>query len=214
MEKQLIIELDSPAVQHLINADKQLGQLIRQNGRYELTLRQDYFEALVYAILGQQLSVTVANVLRHRLQSLCQVITPNTLLSCTDESLTAIGLSRPKTAYIKHLSQYIEEGRLTLTALDRLPDAQVIEQLTCIKGIGRWTAEMFLIFSLGRLNVFSKGDLGLQRAIKWLYELEPGPSDADLDRLTALWNPYCTVASLYLWEIINQKLIQRGIPKQ
>lgn len=209
MENMFIFDKNSTPIKYLIGVDERMSYLISRIDCYILSIRTNYFESIVYSIIGQQLSSTVANVLRQRFFKICGQITPNILLSCTDESLRSIGISKPKIAYIKNLSSSVLDGNLDFNLLLNLPDESVIDKLTQVKGIGRWTAEMFLIFSLGRLNVFSRADVGLQRAIKWLYNLDGTPTIADLDELKNKWDPYCTVASLYLWESVNQKLINK-----
>lgn len=206
MDSILTFDTGSKPIQHLISKDERMAYLINRLGNYELRLKTNYFESIVYSILGQQLSARVASVLRDRLLELCGQIKPDTVLSCSDESLRSIGISKPKITYIKNLSGSVLDGKIDLKLLPTLPDEEVIDSLTKIKGIGRWTAEMFLIFSLGRLNVFSTADVGLQRAITWLYNLKASPSTLELERLKDRWSPYCTVAALYLWEVINQKI--------
>lgn len=205
MDNKLIFDKTSTPIHHLVAKDERMSYLVNRVGHYELTLRTNYFESMVYSIVGQQLSSTVANVLRQRILDLCRQITPRELISCPDESLRSIGISKPKITYIKHLSKSVLDGNIDFDILLDLPDEDVISTLTKVKGIGRWTAEMFLIFSLGRLNIFSTADVGLQRAIKWLYSLEAISPDT-MDDLKNKWNPYCTVASLYLWEVINQRM--------
>ena len=196
---------------HLMRADERLAFLIDSIGTYNHELRTDYYRSLVYSIVGQQLSSTVAKVIKNRLLSLCGEIQPINLINCSDETLRETGISRPKIAYIKNLSMQILDGHLDLESLTELPDDEVIAQLTKIKGIGCWTAEMFLIFSLGRPNVLSVKDVGLQRAMKWLYNLDQYPNEATMKKYGALWDPYCTVASLYLWEVVNQNLISQPV---
>ena len=208
--KEIKFDFDSQAVQHLTQVDERLACLISTIGPYHLILREDYYESLINSILGQQLSASVAKVIRTRLLNICGELKPITLLNCPDKDLREIGISTPKIAYIKNLSLSILNGQLEIQSLDNLPDIEIINQLTKIKGIGRWTAEMFLIFSLGRLNVLSINDVGIQRGIKWLYQLENNPDELVLKKYGAAWSPYCTIASLYLWEVINQKLISKS----
>ena len=208
---KLIFDNNSNAVNYLVKADPRLAFLIDNAGPYHLELRKDYYRSLVFSIIGQQLSSTVAKVIKTRLLSLCGEIQPTYLINCSDEALREVGISRPKIAYIKNLSLQIMDEQLDLESFDELPDSEVIAQLTKIKGIGSWTAEMFLIFSLGRLNVLSVKDVGLQRAMKWLYSLDKYPDEATMKKYGALWDPYCSVASLYLWEVVNQNLISQPI---
>ena len=208
---KLIFDKKCQAVKHLLKSDPQISFLIDAIGPYQLELRKDYYRSLIYSIVGQQLSATVAKVIKNRFLSLCGEIQPNNVLSCSDEALRETGISRPKIAYIKNLSLQILDEKLDLESFAELSDSEVIAQLTKIKGIGNWTAEMFLIFSLGRLNVLSVKDVGLQRAMKWLYNLEKYPDEATMKKYGAFWDPYCSVASLYLWEVVNQNLISQPI---
>jgi DNA-3-methyladenine glycosylase II len=125
------------------------------------------------------------------------------MLDLSEEELRGVGLSRGKVAYVKDLARNVVEGKLTLHKLEEQTDEEIILGLTAVKGIGRWTAEMFLIFSLGRPDVFSCGDLGLKRALCWLYKREEA-SAAFLKECASRWSPNGTVASLYLWEAINR----------
>ena len=118
------------------------------------------------------------------------------------------GLSRPKISYIKDLSQKVITKEVDFETLCTLPNTVIMSQLTKVKGIGIWTVEMFLIFSLGRLNVLSIGDLGIKRSIQWLYGLKTSPGERAMKILYKKWAPYQTVASLYLWEVINQGFIK------
>ena len=207
----IVFDKKCQAVNHLAKSDPQISFLIDTIGPYNHERRKDYYRSLVYSIVGQQLSSTVAKVIKNRLLSLCGEIQPTNLINCSDEALREVGISRPKIAYIKNLSLQILDEKLNIESFDELPDSEVIAQLTKIKGIGSWTAEMFLIFSLGRLNVLSVKDVGLQRAMKWLYSLEKYPDEATMKKYGAIWDPYCTVASLYLWEVVNQNLISQPI---
>ncbi len=195
-------------LQTLCSSDPRLGLLIKTIGDYELNLRTDYFPSLVRSIIGQQLSVVVAQTIWKRAKAICTDVTPPVIASLNDDDLKKIGLSGRKINYIKDLSQRVLDGEIRLDGLDMLPDDEIIAQLVKIKGIGRWTAEMFLIFSLGRLDVLSLGDLGLKRSIQWLYGLKKSPAERTMKLYAKKWMPYRTVASLYLWEVINRGLIK------
>lgn len=194
----------------ICSADERMALLVRAVGGYELELAKDYFPALVRSIIGQQLSVTVARTIWQRTQNLCAEVTPEVVVRLADEELKAAGLSGTKARYIKDLSQKVLSGELDLARLDALPDAEIIRQLLQVKGIGVWTAEMFLIFSLGRLDILSLGDLGLKRSIQWLYGYKKTPAERTMKILAKKWAPYRTVASLYLWEVINRGLIKES----
>ena len=176
MEK-LHFTMENPVIQTLCSADPTLALLINRVGDYSLPLRTDYFASLVRSIIGQQLSVKVAQTIWHRFQSLYHDMTPAAIGSIPETDLKKVGLSRTKAIYIQDLSRKIATGAINLTEIDNLPDEEVIRRLIQIKGIGVWTAEMFLIFSLGRLDVLSLGDLGLKRAIQWLYGFKKIPAE-------------------------------------
>lgn len=190
----------------LAQADPELGGLIAHIGPLRIALSNDYFASLASAIVGQQLSGKVADVIWERLKTLVGgSVTPENLLTASETDMRAIGLSNAKVRYVKALAEAAASGALQLGAMNELADEAIIKELTAIKGIGRWTAEMFLIFSLGREDVFSCGDGGLQRAFQWLYGIEA--SKENLLRVSAAWQPYRTYASLYLWEALNRKIV-------
>lgn len=195
---------------HLSNKDPILGKLISHIGDYELEINKNYFVRLISSIIGQQLSVKAADTIFTRVKNLCGEITPQNILSIDDDKLRSTGVSRPKIKYIKHLSEEVINNRIDLNNLIFLSDEEVISELTKIKGIGRWTAEMFLIFSLGRLDVFSTADVGLRRAIKWLYNSDDSFDISILNEIIDNWKPYRSIASLYLWEVINIGLINKS----
>lgn len=151
---------------YLVKVDPIMGAVIDRHGAIDYELRTNYLKALLSNIIGQQLSGKVADVIWGRVVGLVGgEITAEKILALDDESLRSAGLSRNKAAYIKNIARAVADGSLTLDRFDEMTDEGIIRQLTAIKGIGSWTAEMFLIFSLGRLDVFLKGDGGLARAI-------------------------------------------------
>jgi DNA-3-methyladenine glycosylase II len=188
----------------LTERDPALGALIARTGYVRIALRDDCYAALLTAIVEQQLSGRVAEVIWNRLKALLDGdVRPEKLLAIPDTDLRAIGMSNAKARYARALSEAVAQGALRLDELEAQSDEEIVRQLTVIKGIGSWTAEMFLIFSLGRPDVFSCGDGGLQRAARWLYGVEP--TRANLLEVSSRWKPYRTYASLYLWEALNQK---------
>lgn len=200
--KEIIIE-------KLGNSDPLLKQLIHIIGPLKLQRRDDCYPALLRSIVGQQLSAKVASVINDRLRNLTMNdLTPETILSLPDDRLREIGISFRKIAYIRDLSEKVAQNELLFDHLFYMGNETVINMLTQIKGIGRWTAEMFLIFSLGRLDVLSLLDVGLQRGAKWLYST---PKDMDgkklLEENGKRWAPYQSIASLYLWEIVNREFV-------
>lgn len=187
-----------------MSADPKMKQLIELIGDFNMCLNTGYFPSLVRSIVGQQLSVKAASTIWHRLTELCSNINPEALLSFEDETLKSAGLSKPKVKYVKDLSEKILTKEIVLEGFASKPDEEIINDLTKIKGIGRWTAEMFLIFSLGRPDILAVDDVGLKRAIKWLYKLEDSPGKDEMILISEKWKPYRSVASLYLWEAINR----------
>ncbi|MCG0276720.1 MAG: DNA-3-methyladenine glycosylase [Thermosediminibacteraceae bacterium] len=206
-KKILRYQKDDQALKALSKADEKMAYLIQLIGDYSLELEEDYFQSLVQSIVGQQLSMEAAETIWKRLQDLCKEVTPEKILSLSEEELRSAGLSKKKIEYIKDLSEKVLSGVLDLDKIDSMTDEEVIEALLQVKGIGRWTAEMFLIFSLGRPDVFSVEDLGLQRAIKWLYGLSDWPDKKFLIECSKRWKPHRTAASLYLWEAKNRGLV-------
>lgn len=190
----------------LAESDPMLGALIARVGPIRIPLSDNYFEALLSAIVGQQLSGKVADVIWGRFKALMEdEAQPWKVIAAPETDLRAIGLSNAKVRYVKALSEAVESEVLCLAALNAMDDDEIVRRLTTIKGIGAWTAEMFLIFSLGRPDVFSCGDGGLQRAAQWLYSIDPKRDE--LLRVSSLWKPFRTYGSLYLWEALNQKLV-------
>lgn len=198
---------ESPAILHLSLVDIQMSKLINRIGEYTLKLDKDYYLKLVNSIIGQQLSIKAKQTIWNRVESLCDNINPQNILEIDNTSLRKVGVSYAKISYIKNLSQKVLSKQINFESLESLDNNEVIRILTSVKGIGNWTAEMFLIFSLGRLNVMSINDAGLRRSIKWLYNFNTQPSVSQIKRISEVWNPYQSVASLYLWKAIDSKLI-------
>lgn len=203
MSSKMLITLASKEIKDISKKDTELSRLINLIGDIEIPLKEDYFTSLVSAIIGQQLSVKAASTIKARVLSLCGELSPEKILDLSEEELRGVGLSRGKVLYVKDLARNVIEGKIELYMLDKQTDEEIIHRLTAVKGIGRWTAEMFLIFSLGRPDVFSCGDLGLKRALCWLYKMEEAPLTF-LKECASKWSPNGTVASLYLWEAINR----------
>lgn len=195
------------ALDHLRAADPVLRQLIEGVGPYRIEFLEPGFEALVKSIVLQQLSGKVAQVIFDRLAAASGDgrLTPEAVLKLRTAKLRAIGLSKQKIEYIRDVARRIVGGKLDLAALAGASDEEVFETLTAIKGIGPWTAHMFLIFALRRVNVMPSGDLGIRAAVRKVYGLEAMPSPAEVDELARKWHPYCTVASWYLWRSLEAK---------
>ena len=197
-------------VEHLRKADDKLAQVIDDHGPLDLDSRvrgrpEDAYGALLRAIVGQQLSVAAARTIYGRFTDLFggKTPTPEELLEVDADTLRAAGLSRAKANYVRSLAEHIISGELELDRLDELPDEEVARELIAVKGLGQWSVDMFLIFHLGRPDVLPVGDLGVRRAVERLYGLEALPSAAELEALGERWRPYRSLASLYLWESLD-----------
>ena len=191
------------ALRHLRRTDPVLGKLIAQVGRCGYQLRADgaHFDHLVRAIVYQQLAGKAAATIYGRVQALYggRPPTPAELAGTSAARLRRAGLSRQKLGYLKDLARRVASGRLALEALDGLPDEAVIEALTVVRGVGVWTAQMFLMFRLGRLDVLPVLDLGIQKGMQRAYALRRMPKPAEMERIAAGWSPYRSVACWYLW---------------
>ena len=194
------------AIYQLMKNDTQLGKLIKMIGDLKVTLSSDPFRSLVQTIIGQQLSVKAAGTINNRVEKLlCGKITPDSLSITSDESLRDAGVSYRKISYIRDLVDKVLKDDLNFEGMTQLHNKEVVDMLTNVKGIGKWSAEMFLIFSLGRMNVLSLDDVGLQRSAKWLYGGEEGKEI--LKSKADIWTPHYTIASLYLWEAVNRDFV-------
>ena len=192
------------AIHHLRTKDPVLSAIIERVGPYGMIYGDPNFESLVRSIVYQQLSGKVAKVIYGRLSAAVKgVVTPESILKLRPARMRSLGLSTAKTAYIRDLARHTRDGKVVFETLPDLPDHAVIECLTQVKGIGPWTAQMFLMFSLRRNDVLPTGDLGIRAAMRKAYNLETLPSPAEMERLAAAWRPYCSVASWYLWRSID-----------
>jgi DNA-3-methyladenine glycosylase II len=182
----------------LIDQDPLLGELIKRQGTMSREPRSDYFTSLVRAIVGQQLSVKAASSIFERLRQATN-LDPKKVNMLSEDEARALGLSRPKARYIHDLAAHFVQDSAVFNHLDSLNDDEVIKELTAIKGIGIWTAQMFLMFTLTRPDVFAPDDVGLQQAMKRLYGWQEIPSRAELETFAQRWSPYRTTASWHLW---------------
>ena len=166
----------------------------------------DHYAALVRSIVGQQLSVRAAQAIHGRLLDHYGGTAPTPeqiLASDSDELRVAAGLSRAKTAFLRSLAEHVVAGDLDLDRLDALPDDEIVAELTAVKGIGAWSAHMFLLFQLHRPDVLPVGDLGVRRAVERAYGLDDLPSAAELTAVAEPWRPYRSAASLLLWRSLD-----------
>ena len=183
----------------LRDKDAVLADYIDRVGRIEREIVPDLFAGLVRSIVAQQISSAALKTILARMSDLLCEFTPERVLAAGPEAIQRCGLSMKKAGYIHTAAQCVACGSLDLAALNGLPDEQVIASLVTLPGIGEWTAEMLLIFSLCRRNVLSRKDLGIDRGIRRLYGVE-GVSNEMFETLRARFSPYASIASLYLWD--------------
>ncbi len=202
---------DRIALAHLRAVDPVLAGVIDEVGSEPVAIRradrpEDHYGALVRAIVGQQLSTKAARAIFLRLTDRFGGRTPKpaeVMAEEPEELRAAAGLSRAKVTFLRSLAEHVLEGSLELERLNELPDERVIAELVAVKGIGEWSAHIFLMFHLRRPDVLAVGDLGIRRAVMIRYELDALPSPAELTRLAAPWRPHRTLACMYLWESLS-----------
>ena len=189
------------AIDHFKLSDPILYKIAQVIEPFELEVHPDPFLRLTRSIIGQQLSVKAASTIFGRFEKLFEKskITPNGLLIITDEKMRDAGISYQKISYLKDLAEKVIKKEVELSKFSDLREEVIIEELIRIKGVGRWTAEMFLMFSLARPDVFSYGDLGLQNAIKKIYGMKSKPTTKQMEKLSKKWIPYRTYAAIFLW---------------
>jgi len=183
--------------------------------RFRVENAGSHFDAMVRAIVYQQLSGGAASTIHARLLALFGGATPEPalLLATADEVLRGVGLSRQKIAYMKDLASRVGSGDVPLHSLDELEDQAIIDTLTRVKGVGVWTAQMFLMFRLGRPNVLPDLDLGVRKAIQRAYRTRGLPSSERVRKIGRPWAPYCTIASWYLWRSLDLEQA-KAVPRQ
>lgn len=206
-------EVTGAAIKHLRSSDKVLRGAIDDVGAYTLKLERNRFRMLVRSILSQQISTATARAIRGRLEELTGGITAKSLVVLDIQQLRAIGVSNQKAAYLLDLAKKTTERRIRFRSFARMADEEIISELTTIKGIGRWTAQMCLIFSLGRPDVFPTDDLGVRSAIRNLYGLESLPDKNGCEAIAAPWRPFASFASWYLWRSLDLPKRERLSPK-
>ena len=196
-----------PAIEHLRRTDPALAKIIDEIGPCEMKPHTigTHFDALVRAIVYQQLSGKAAATIHGRFQGLYgnRPPTPQEVLETDEERLRSVGLSRQKIASIRDLSSKVASGDVAIDALDAMPDDDIIESLVRVRGIGRWSAQMFLMFRLGRPNVLPDLDLGVQKGMQHAYRLPGLPTPKDVLRIGERWAPFASVASWYMWRMLE-----------
>ncbi|HEV7281000.1 MAG TPA: DNA-3-methyladenine glycosylase [Pirellulaceae bacterium] len=193
------------ALSHLKKCDPILRKTIQAAGPFTLKADRDRFGMLVRSILGQQISVAAARSIRLKLEALAGSagLTPARLAELSHEELRGAGLSKAKALYVHDLAAKATDGTIRFDRIARRSDEEVIAELVQVKGVGVWTAQMFMIFSLGRLDVFPHDDLGVRAAIRNLYGLDELPTKAKSHEIAAPWRPYATIASWYCWRSLE-----------
>src|SRR4051794_1513930 len=199
----------------LMRADKVLKHVMEERGPIDPAIdrrgsRPDPYEAVARAIVGQQLSTKAARSIWQKLLSQFDGETPNpkALLRKRPQTLRKAGLSNAKVEFLRDLAKRVTDGRLDLDRLRDLPDEDVVAELIEVKGVGQWTAEMFLIFHLARPDVVSVGDLGIRRAVQIAYGMKELPGPEELDKLAEEWRPHRTLACLYLWRSLDNTPVE------
>jgi len=194
------------ALRHLSNADKRIEKLIDKFGPPNFNLMNNYYESLIRSIVYQQLSGKAASIIYERLLDLFVFDIypePKDILAVSIETLRSSGLSYQKVNYIQDLSEKWQDGTMNLTDIDSMTDEEISSELIKVKGIGQWTADMFLMFTLGRPDVFPFGDLGIQKGVMILTNMNRLPTQKEMERKTKKWQPYRTVAAWYLWKLVD-----------
>lgn len=188
-------------MRYLSRRDKRLGKVIEKIGYIKIQKHRDYFGTLIHSIISQQISGAAADSILKRFEGLYggRIPTPEEYLSTPKRKLSSSGLSPQKISYITDLSRKVRNGDVELKKFHRLPNEKIVEELVGVRGIGRWTVEMFLMFSLGRTDVLPRDDLGLKKGVKRIYRLRSLPDAKKLDKFEKLWRPYSSIATIYIW---------------
>lgn len=196
-------------LKHFDRQDPVLAATIRKIGPLRLRRNRNYFQVLCKAIVSQQISTRVAEVIHGRFQALFEgrTPTPERVAATPEATLRGVGLSRQKVAYLHDLSARFLDQTIRPHQLNYLDNEDIVQRLIAVHGIGRWTAEMFLIFSLNRMDVLPVGDLGLRAAVQALYQLPELPGAKQLRSLGEAWHPLETVATWYAWRTLDEQII-------
>ncbi|HSX36444.1 MAG TPA: DNA-3-methyladenine glycosylase [Patescibacteria group bacterium] len=198
------------AAKHLAAHDPILAPIIARAGLSTVRPHKDYYRELVDSIISQQLSVKAAASIEKRFCALFgsdNFPTPEAILTKDVEALRGVGLSYGKAAYVHDLAQHVIDGKVRFDHLDGLSNEEVIKELTAVKGIGEWTAHMFLMFCMGRLDILAIGDLGIKNGVQKLYGFDHSTTPAEITELAAKnhWHPYESIACWYIWHSLDNK---------
>jgi DNA-3-methyladenine glycosylase II len=194
------------AIKHLKKSDPVIAAIIQRVGPCAIQYREPSFETLVRSIVYQQLSGRVASVIFGRLHAAAgeEQLTPAGIMRLRPEKMRKLGLSGQKTLYIRELAKHTKRGSVVFEDLHAVDDAAVIEHLTRVKGIGVWTAQMFLMFALRREDVLPVADLGIRSAMRKAYGLDDLPKPPEMEKIAAVWKPYSSIACWYLWRSLEK----------
>jgi DNA-3-methyladenine glycosylase II len=195
-----IFEYGDVEIRHLKDRDKKLGAAIDKIGPIQRAGSQDLFAALVRSIVGQQISTKAQATIWQRMQDALGTVTPHRILACTEAELQQFGFSFRKAAYIRGAAERAADGRLDIDSLRLKPDAEICRELSALSGVGIWTAEMLMLFSMQRQDILSYGDLAIHRGMRMLYRRTEISREL-FEKFRRRYSPYGSVASLYLWEI-------------
>ena len=188
---------------YLSNKDKVLKTIIHNFPKESLMLNDNYYHTLINSIIGQQISVSAASAIKKRFFNLSKIIIPNKVINFNESSMRSCGLSRQKILYIKNISNFFILNKFFFTNIKKYNEIEIKEKLITIKGVGNWTADMFLIFSYGSSDIFPQGDLGFIKAISISYKKKLPINENYLKRLQKNWTPYNSIATWYLWRSLD-----------
>ena len=198
--------MHSDPIQHLISVDPILAQIIQAVEKPTWSTSSNHFQELVETIIGQQLSGKAADTITKRFVNLFtsnKFPTPQQILKMPDEKLRSAGISFQKISYIKDLAKRVFGNEIDFDSFETMNDEEIIIELVKVKGIGRWTAEMFLMFALARPDIFSFGDLGLRNGLQKVYQLRKPPTEKQAKKITDKWKPFRSWGSRYLWKSLE-----------
>lgn len=205
------------AAEYLSGKDKKLAYLIEHFDLPKFRRETNYFKALTRAIIYQQLNGKVATKILERFIGLFKTDaypTPEMVVKKTIPTLRQAGLSERKASYIKNIAQFFLDNHITPQKLNKLSNEEIKEMFVQIKGVGSWTVDMFMMFTLGRPDILPVGDLGIRQGFKFMYELDKLPDETFMYQKAKKWSPYRTVASIYLWDLANSGMTYKELRKQ
>lgn len=204
MRSKIVLHNESEEIKSLVIKDPNLAPLFEKKKEIIVHVSKDYYHSLVETIIAQQLSTKAAQAISKRfIELMNHDIKPEHILVMEDDKLRNIGLSRQKIKYLKSLAEHVVNGLLKFDHFETMSDQEIIDELVSVKGIGVWTAQMFLMFSMGRMDVFSTLDLGLRNALKKLLN-RPEMTFEEIEAYSHKWKPYRSIVSHYLWHIWDE----------